>query len=132
MAIRARHDRGEGTVLSVRSRIRLITTGRRSGQPREATLYAFADGDRLVVVASQGGSTRDPHWAANLRSHPEAMIVRGKGAAPEQVHSHEASGEERDRLWALVTGISPFYTGFQRRTKRVIPLFVLERPGPQS
>ncbi|MEP7083008.1 MAG: nitroreductase/quinone reductase family protein, partial [Chloroflexota bacterium] len=38
----------------------LIATGRRSGKPREVELYAFPDGERLVIVGSRGGSVRDP------------------------------------------------------------------------
>ena len=109
----------------MRSRIRLVTTGRRSGLPREVELYAFDDGDRLVVVGSQGGSTRDPAWCHNLRANPAARIRRARAAAEQSVLAHEAEGDERDRLWALVCAVSPFYLGFQRRTKRVIPLFVL-------
>ena len=112
---------------TMRSRIRLITTGRKTGQPREVTLYGFDDGDRLVVVASQGGATRDPDWAGNLRANPDARVLRGKDTSVgEAVRVHEAQGDERARLWKLVTTVSPFYVGFQRKTKRVIPLFVLQ------
>jgi deazaflavin-dependent oxidoreductase (nitroreductase family) len=114
----------------VRSRIKLITTGRRSGLPREVELYAFDDGDRLVVVGSQGGSARDPAWCHNLRANPVAQLRRPRAAAEETVRAREAEGDERDRLWALVSEVSPFYVGFQRKTKRVIPLFVLQAvPG---
>ena len=45
--------------------------------------------------------------------------------------AREAAGEERDRLWTLVTEAFPLYETYQRRTKRLIPLFVLEeRPSP--
>lgn len=109
----------------VRSRIVLATRGRRTGEPRRATLYAFEDGSsgRLVVVASKGGATKDPHWATNLRAEPAATVRSGKREWP--VTAHEAEADERDRLWALVTKESSFYAGFQRRTKRVIPVFVL-------
>jgi F420H(2)-dependent quinone reductase len=114
----------------LRSRIMLTTIGRKTGQRREVELYAFDDGLRLVVVGSQGGSTRDPAWCHNLRANPVATIRRGRKATVEEpVRAHEAVGDERVRLWDLVTEVSPFYIGFQRRTKRVIPLFVLEADG---
>jgi hypothetical protein len=34
--------------------------------------------------------------------------------------------DERDRLWALVTRGFRYYETYQRKTERVIPLFVLE------
>jgi hypothetical protein len=58
--------------------------------------------------------------------------VRGTNSEPEPVRAHEAAGKERERLWKLVTGVSPFYVGFQRKTKRLIPLFVLESAGSGS
>jgi hypothetical protein len=42
------------------------------------------------------------------------------------VRATEAGGTERDRLWALVCEAYPTYAYFQRRTKRLIPVFVLE------
>jgi len=111
-------------------RIQLITTGRRTGQPREVTLYAWEDGARLVVVGSRGGAARDPAWAHNLRALPRAAVRRGRKL--EEVEVHEASGDEQDRLWRLVVEHFPLYATYQRRTKRRIPLFVLApRPSGQ-
>ena len=112
---------------ATRRTIRLVTTGRRSGRTREATLYAFEDGHRLVIVGSRGGAARDPAWAINLRSEPTAMIRRGR--AEVRVRAHEASGEERARLWQLVCEAFPLYATYQRRTRRQIPVFVLEPTG---
>lgn len=104
--------------------IRLTTTGRSSGRSHDVTIYAYEDGDRLVVVGSYGGRPRDPDWALNLRSTPVATVRRGWDAV-EHV-AHEAEGVERERLWALVTRAFPLYETYQRRTERVIPLFLLE------
>ena len=106
-----------------RQTITLVTTGRRTGQERPATLYAFPDGDRLVVVGSRGGAAKDPAWAANLRARPRATVHHGKAA--HAVHAHEVEGDERDRLWDLVTTEFPMYRSFQKRTRRLIPVFVL-------
>lgn len=102
----------------------LVATGRRSGQAREVELYAFPDGDRLVVVGSRGGSVRDPVWADNLRADPRALIRHG--GEVRAVRAAEVEGSERDRLWALVCEAYPTYEYFERKTKRLIPLFVLE------
>lgn len=104
--------------------VRLTTTGRRTGQPREVPLYGFKDGDRLVVVGSRGGAANDPDWAGNLRAEPRATIQIGRDA--RDVRAQEVTGPERDRLWTLVTGAFPLYASYQRKTERVIPLFVLE------
>ena len=91
------------------------------------TLYAFPDGDRLVVVGSWGGKARDPAWASNLRAEPSAT-VRAEGTE-RPVTAHEVSGSKRERLWELVCTEFPLYRTYQRRTTRTIPLFVLAPTG---
>ena len=106
-------------------RITLTTTGRRTERRRPVSLYAFPDGDRLVVVGSRGGAARDPSWAANLRANPNASVAQGRRVT--DVRATEVAGRERERLWALVCEAFPLYATYQRRTKRTLPLFVLEQ-----
>ena len=104
--------------------IGLTTTGRKSSRPHQVTLYAWPDDHHLVVVGSYAGRDHDPDWVSNLRSKPEVMVRRGGN---EVEHSaREVEGPERDRLWALVTREFPLYETYQLKTKRVIPLFILE------
>jgi F420H(2)-dependent quinone reductase len=111
--------------------IRLSTVGRRSGEPRDVTLYAFpvADGDdRLVIVGSSGGAAKDPAWVGNLRA--DASATRRIGRSERAVRAREVvDPDERERLWRLVCAAFPLYVTYQRRTARLIPLFVLEPAG---
>lgn len=109
----------------MKRQVRVTTTGRRSGAARAVTLYAFDDGERLVIVGSRGGAAKDPAWAANLRSEPNATVKVGR--EERAVRATEVQGAERDRLWQLVCADFPLYASYQRRTKRRIPLFALER-----
>jgi len=111
----------------VKRQVRVTTTGRRSGDARAVTLYAFDDGERLVIVGSRGGASRDPAWAVNLRADPHARVKVGR--EERAVRATEVDGPERDRLWELVCADFPLYATYQRRTKRTIPLFVLEPVG---
>jgi deazaflavin-dependent oxidoreductase (nitroreductase family) len=104
--------------------VTLTTTGRKTGRPREVRLYAWEDGDRLVIVGSRGGSARNPAWVHNLRADPRATLKIGREV--REVRASEATGAERDRLWQLVTSAFPMYRGYQKRTTRSIPLFILE------
>jgi deazaflavin-dependent oxidoreductase (nitroreductase family) len=105
--------------------VRLTTTGRHTGTPRTVTLYAFESPDgALVITGSRGGKAHDPAWAHNLRAVPRATVKVGR--EERSVLAREVSSKERERLWALVTGEFPLYETYQRRTARVIPLFVLE------
>ncbi|MCA1703247.1 MAG: nitroreductase family deazaflavin-dependent oxidoreductase [Actinobacteria bacterium] len=102
----------------------LHTTGRRSGQPREAVLTYTTDGDDLVVVASNGGTRSHPTWFLNLEADPEVEIEMGKGR--EKKRARRASAEEKQRLWPGITKTYEGYAGYQKRTERDIPLVILE------
>jgi deazaflavin-dependent oxidoreductase (nitroreductase family) len=104
--------------------ITLATTGRRSGVLQEVTLYAFSEGDALVVTGSKGGAANDPAWALNLRADPMARVRRGRQES--DMRAREATGDERARLWRLVCQQFPMYEAYQRRTARQFPVFVLE------
>ena len=104
--------------------VTLTTTGRGTGQARSVKLYAWEDGERLVIVGSRGGSAKNPAWVHNLRAEPRATLQRGKRS--DEVRAHEVEGDERERLWKLVGSAFPMYKSYQRRTARTIPLFVLE------
>lgn len=104
--------------------INLTTTGGKTGKPRSVPLFAFDDGERLVIVGSRGGSAKDPAWAGNLRADPRAIVT--KGDEEWAVRAYEVGGEERERLWLLVSSEFPLYESYRRRTTRTIPLFVLE------
>jgi deazaflavin-dependent oxidoreductase (nitroreductase family) len=105
--------------------VRLTTTGRHTGTARTVTLYAFESSDgALVITGSRGGKAHDPSWAHNLRAEARATVKVGR--EERSVIAREVSGKEREHLWALVTKEFPLYETYQRRTKRLIPLFVLE------
>jgi deazaflavin-dependent oxidoreductase (nitroreductase family) len=104
----------------------LATTGRTSGKSRSVPLYAWLDGDDLIVVGSWAGRPTDPAWVGNLRANPAATIRVGKEDRHVRAREVEAPSQERDRLWKLVTDAFRYYETYQRKTDRVIPLFVLE------
>jgi F420H(2)-dependent quinone reductase len=104
----------------------LTTTGRTTGRARSVPLYAWQDGDDLILVGSWGGKPVDPAWVGNLRADPDATIRVGKETKHVRAREVKVPGKERDRLWKLVTEAFRYYETYQRKTDRVIPLFVLE------
>jgi deazaflavin-dependent oxidoreductase (nitroreductase family) len=78
--------------------LRLTTTGRRSGQPRQVLVGYFEDGDDFVTLAMNGWAAAEPAWWLNLQADPEATAETG--SATRMVHARAAVGPERDRLWA--------------------------------
>ena len=103
----------------------LVTTkGRKSGEPRDVALNYIPDSGSYVVVASYVGADRDPSWWRNLKANPDAeVLVDGKHV---RVRARATDGAERDRLWRRVVGMDPAYAEYQRRTKRRLPVVMLE------
>jgi deazaflavin-dependent oxidoreductase (nitroreductase family) len=101
----------------------LTTTGRRSGEQRTTPLIYQRDGDRYLVVASQGGADEHPAWYLNLSADPN-VEVQVKDDRFDATAS-TAEGEERERLWKLMTATWPAYDQYQTRTDRQIPVVVL-------
>ncbi len=102
----------------------LNTTGRRSGQERTFALIHRADGDRYVIVASKGGAPDHPLWFKNLEAQPDVTVQVRDQVIP--VRASVAEGDERARLWSLMTEVWPNYDNYQRKTEREIPVVVLE------
>jgi F420H(2)-dependent quinone reductase len=112
----------------------LHTTGRRSGQPRVNALTYLADGDRWVVVASKGGSDTAPAWLHNLRAQPEVEVQVGRRKHRATARELRAGDPEHARLWEAANRLNGGrYDAYQARTRRRIPLVILNpagSPGP--
>jgi deazaflavin-dependent oxidoreductase (nitroreductase family) len=101
----------------------LTTRGRRSGQRRVVPVLYLADGDDLVVVASQGGAPQDPGWYFNLVADPTAEVQIGRRRFPVVARAVDAA--EKAVLWPRLVAIYPPYEAYQRHTTREIPVLRL-------
>ena len=114
-----------GASLGGRPMLLLRTVGRRTGEPRTAALLYVRDGESYAVVASKGGAPQHPGWFHNLVAEPNVDIQVGRERV--LVRARIAEGEERSRLWARADDVNQGqYTIYQSRTKRTIPVVVLE------
>ncbi|MFE4977056.1 nitroreductase/quinone reductase family protein [Kitasatospora sp. NPDC056651] len=102
----------------------LTVVGARSGEPRTTPLVHLADGGRLVVFASNGGSERDPAWYRNLVAHPEVTVEVGTERYPALAAPVDPA--EHDALWARQIAAQPRFAGF-RTPARTVPLVALTR-----
>ena len=105
----------------------LTTTGRRSGRRLTTPLVYLADGENLVIIASNGGSDRHPEWWLNLRAQANAEVQ--VGPATKAVVARKAEGDERERLWRAVVELYHGYEKYRRMTSREIPVVVLTPTG---
>jgi len=77
-----------------------------------------------AVFASAAGQPNNPAWYHNLSAHKETTVEVGGDTVGVRVR--EASGVERDRIWAAQKAAYPGFADYERKTDRTIPVLVLE------
>lgn len=102
----------------------LTTTGKKTGEPRQAAVIYGTDGDNHIIIGSKGGSDTPPAWFVNLLANPRAQIQVLDRQLDVQMRI--AEGAERERLWQQMVKIFPPYADYQQKTDRVLPVVVLE------
>jgi deazaflavin-dependent oxidoreductase (nitroreductase family) len=106
--------------------VTVVTTGRKSGLPRQHHLLAIPHRDDLALIGTNFGQLGMPAWALNLDANPGASvsyngITRNVSARPA------TAGERRDILGTAARNFSVAAHYEQRlQGRRPIPVFVLE------
>jgi deazaflavin-dependent oxidoreductase (nitroreductase family) len=115
----------EGRVAAFARQPLLLLThrGARSGTSRTNPLAYFRDGDDFVIVGSKGGAPTNPDWYHNLLANPDATIE--VGTEKLAVTARPAAGQERERLWSMITSANPTFAQYEEKTSREIPVIIL-------
>ena len=103
----------------------LTTRGRKSRKLYRTALAYGQDGDRYLLVASNGGADEDPSWYRNLAANPEVELQ--VKADKFTARARTASPEEKPPLWQIMLKVLPRYDQYQKKARRDIPLVILER-----
>jgi deazaflavin-dependent oxidoreductase (nitroreductase family) len=98
--------------------------GAKSGKVRKTPLMRVEHDGRYAAVGSKGGAPQDPQWVGNLRANPRVEVQ--DGAEKRDMVAREVTGPERDSWWERSVAAYPPYAEYQRKTDRLIPVFVLE------
>ena len=103
----------------------LLTVHDRSvGRARRNPLIYGRDGDSYIVVASKGGAPDHPLWYRCLTDDPTVRVQVGPDIFDATAST--VTGERRERLWDVMTGIWPDYPNYQKKTDRIIPVVALD------
>ena len=106
----------------------LTSVGARTGKLRKTPLMRVEHDGEYAAVGSLGGAPKNPVWVYNLRKNPDVELR--DGTEKHDYRAREVTGEERDLWWKRAVAAFPDYADYQRKTERVIPVFVLSRiPG---
>ena len=118
-------DGAEANTLRGRPVIVLTTVGARSGKLRKTALMRVEHDGEYAVVASMGGAPKHPTWYWNLRANPHVELQ--DGAEKHDYVARELEGDERELWWRRANETWPAYDGYQEKTDRLIPVFLLTR-----
>ncbi|MER6348906.1 nitroreductase family deazaflavin-dependent oxidoreductase [Streptomyces sp. NPDC001595] len=119
---------GRGRLSGMFANARLVlltTTGARSGRPHTTPVGYLPDGpERILVIASAGGSPRHPAWYHNLLAHPEVTVE--SGAFTYQAQAVPLTGAERDAAFARAVESDAGWAEYEEKAGgRVIPVVAL-------
>jgi len=105
----------------------LTTVGRKSGQRRTTPLLYMPDGERFIVVGSNGGRPQPPAWLLNLTATPLVEVQAGR-------HKHQADArvlteDEKTVMWPILAQHYKGWSEYQKLTDRELNVVELV---PQS
>ncbi len=103
----------------------LTTIGAKSGKKRIIPLVYTEEGDKYVIIASKGGADSHPDWFFNVVANDQVEVEMGdeKFKAKAEI-TDEAT---RKKLYAQHASRYPGFLEYQQKTKRAIPVILLER-----
>ena len=102
----------------------LTTIGRKTGQPRVSPLLFLRDGDRVVLVASQGGRANNPMWYLNLKANPKVSVQIKKEVL--ELTARDATDAERAQYWPQLVAMYSSFDDYQSWTDRTIPIVICD------
>ena len=99
-------------------------TGAKSGRTITIPLMYIPHGDKVLLVASQGGNDKHPVWYYNLVKHPQ-ITVEHRGNF-QDFTARLATTDEKDELWPVCDKAYAPFAEYRQLTHRDIPIFVCE------
>ena len=102
----------------------LTSIGAKTGKLRKTALMRVEHDGEYAVVASRGGSAKNPTWYHNLVANPHVELQDSDTTL--DYRAYEVTGEENAAWWTRAVKVWPAYDDYQKKTKRQIPVFVLK------
>jgi deazaflavin-dependent oxidoreductase (nitroreductase family) len=103
----------------------VTTVGSKTGHEHKHVLGVFPDGGNTwLLVASNGGAPKHPHWFFNIARNPDKVWLQVAGKR-FRVNVESLQGKERDDAYARVAAVGKSYGGYPKKTDREIPVLRL-------
>lgn len=108
----------------------LGTTGGHSGERHWAPLVYGTNEGQVVVIASNRGGNRPPHWLKKIQADPEVVVLIGKHKAVGCARVIEQGDADFDHLWRQMDEINfGRYSHLQAESTRPMSIVVISRTG---
>jgi deazaflavin-dependent oxidoreductase (nitroreductase family) len=106
----------------------LVHVPRKDGSIRIAPLAAINEDGAWYIVASAGGSPKNPAWVYGLRRTEQVDIeVPGDPVRTVQTKVEELTGDERDAMWVRFKAFSSGFAAYEKTAEgRAFPIFRLQ------
>lgn len=101
----------------------ITSVGAKSGNLRKNPVIRVEHDGQYAAVASKGGHPTNPTWYYNFIAHPTVELQ--DKADKRDYEARVLEGEERAEWWARAVEVWPDYEGYQKKTDRQIPVFLL-------
>jgi len=98
--------------------------GAKSGKLRKTPLMRVEHDGLYAIVASQGGAPDHPSWHFNLLAEP--VVELQDATLRQDMTARELTGDERAQWWRRAVEAFPPYREYQFKTRREIPVWLLE------
>jgi len=98
--------------------------GAKTGAIRKTPLMRVEHEGAYAAVGSVGGGPKNPVWVYNLRANPQVVVQDGPDLY--ELTARELAGDERAQWWERSVAAFPDYADYEKKTDRLIPVFVLE------
>lgn len=102
----------------------LTTIGRKTGERRDSPLLFLREGNRIVVVASQGGRATNPMWYLNLKANPAVTFLDKTERL--SLTARDATASERAEYWPKLDAMYPDFANYRSWTEREIPIVICD------
>ena len=115
----------QGTTITGLPVVIVTNQGCKTGAIRKTPLMRAVDGENYILVASKGGAPKHPVWYHNFKANPNVELRDGVNVYKMRVREVE-NPEERQRLWDIAVQAYPSYRDLQKKTERLLPVFLAE------
>jgi deazaflavin-dependent oxidoreductase (nitroreductase family) len=102
----------------------ITSLGAKTGKLRKNPVMRVERDGKYVAIASYGGGPKHPVWYYNFLAHPEVDLQ--DGPVKKTYRARLLEGDERAEWWQYAVDTWPTYGGYQKKTDREIPVFLLE------